>query len=561
MSVKLRPLFRLRTVLLLVMLAALLAPLAGVYRLLNTEMARQTETELYTQAALIESAYLRELDREYRLGGRRGKLINWIREQGYPTTDAYDNNDANPDELGWRHGILRPIRPTIDLGSDPRLDVPSWGDNPGMPEDPTATTIGHRIAPLLAMAYPRNLSGVRVLDRWGRVVASTADATGDFALEMPEALLALSGRPASVIRKRSSESLPQARLLRQSLTTIARAGEVTVYVGYPIIYPPLLEPDHPQRYVLGAIILGRTPRNVLKALYYKRDQIAVYAAAAVGMLALLVLAVAGTLTRPMRRLVEQSRNVAAGRSAGSVAIPRPGTHEVAELSRVLADTAASLGQRDNYIRDFARTMSHEFKTPLAGIIGSVETLSDHVETMSADERKRFLDNIAHDTGRLQRLSVGLLALARADVLVPSGETTSLDLLLTALAERYEARGLGLTREGNALDARVPMDRDTTETVLSNLLDNSLRHGGSRVTFTGTVVEGSLLRIDVTDNGEGLPAGDPEQLFKPFFSTSADKSGTGLGLAIVRSSLERHGGSIRALDTTPGATFRLELPVV
>ena len=80
--------------------------------------------------------------------------------------------------------------------------------------------------------------------------------------------------------------------------------------------------------------------------------------------------------------------------------------------------AEAIARRSRYLRDFAAAVSHEFKTPLAGIRGAVELLEDHHEEMTEAERARFLGNISADTARLSQLVTRLLDLARADMARP-----------------------------------------------------------------------------------------------------------------------------------------------
>jgi len=74
--------------------------------------------------------------------------------------------------------------------------------------------------------------------------------------------------------------------------------------------------------------------------------------------------------------------------------------------------AASMARRSRYLRDFAASLSHEFKTPLAGLRGGIELLQDHGESMTGEERDRFLTNIAGDAERLSRLISRLIELAK-----------------------------------------------------------------------------------------------------------------------------------------------------
>ena len=99
--------------------------------------------------------------------------------------------------------------------------------------------------------------------------------------------------------------------------------------------------------------------------------------------------------------------------------------------------AASIAHRSRYLRDFAAALSHEFKTPLAGLRGGIELLQDHGASMSGGERERFLANIAADTDRLSRLVGRMMELAQADM--RGGEpaaSTDLEPVLARLADGH-----------------------------------------------------------------------------------------------------------------------------
>jgi two-component system, OmpR family, sensor histidine kinase ChvG len=136
-----------------------------------------------------------------------------------------------------------------------------------------------------------------------------------------------------------------------------------------------------------------------------------------GILLLLAGVVSRGVTRPIEQLSAATRDVAAG--GGEVPeTPATAAVEIRALYEDFRAMAERIERRSGYLRDFAAAVSHEFKTPLAGITGAVELLQDHFETMSAEERRRFLDNIAADSERLSQLVGRLLDLARADMASP-----------------------------------------------------------------------------------------------------------------------------------------------
>ena len=229
--------------------------------------------------------------------------------------------------------------------------------------------------------------------------------------------------------------------------------------------------------------------------------------------------------------------------------------------------AITLEQRAEYIRSFASHVSHEFKTPLTAIQGGVEILRDHFDTMSTDERQRFLGNVAQDADRLTRLTQRLLELARADVLKP-GENDVADVIAVAerLRERYKERGLAVSIASKGEGAPVAMAEETLEAVLSHLLDNAHQHGanGATVRVNSELSAATLqpsLTITVSDDGPGISAANAKRIFEPFFTTARQKGGTGMGLAITRSLLAAHGGDIELDTSERGAEFKLRIPRV
>jgi signal transduction histidine kinase len=96
-------------------------------------------------------------------------------------------------------------------------------------------------------------------------------------------------------------------------------------------------------------------------------------------------------------------------------------------------------------------------------------------------------------------------------------------------------------------------------IFSNLADNAMRHGSSRLQVSAAR-QGHLLRIKVADDGEGVSPNNRSQIFDSFFTTRRDSGGTGMGLAIVRAMLDAHGGAIKLIDSEKGTAFELTLPV-
>ncbi|HEU4763770.1 MAG TPA: ATP-binding protein, partial [Gemmatimonadales bacterium] len=205
-------------------------------------------------------------------------------------------------------------------------------------------------------------------------------------------------------------------------------------------------------------------------------------------------------------------------------------------------------------RDFVANVSHELKTPLTSITGYAETLlADRPDPATAE---RFLQVIANNAHRMQRLVDGLLDLARVESGRWQPVPERLDVAALAreawdgLGDRAAARQVRLRTDIAANAAHVVADADALRQVLTNYLDNALRYApdGSVVTV-GTERQGDGTRIAVTDQGPGVAAEHLPRLFERFYradpSRSRDEGGTGLGLAIVKHLVEAQGGRVGA----------------
>jgi signal transduction histidine kinase len=222
--------------------------------------------------------------------------------------------------------------------------------------------------------------------------------------------------------------------------------------------------------------------------------------------------------------------------------------------------AQDLEQRTEYIRTFASHVSHEFKTPLTTLRGSLELLRDHIDTMSPEEKSRFLGNAEQAASRLERLVRRLLELARADVARPGDETAPLGPVIAGLTERYAKHGMNI-ETGELPGVAVAMPGEILEEILTNLIDNARQHGGESVHARIDALRKSrTVELVITDDGPGVSEGNASRIFTPFFTTARERGGSGLGLSIVRALIEAHGGTIVYQPERGGATFRLTIPL-
>ncbi|MEY4054680.1 MAG: hypothetical protein RL519_14, partial [Pseudomonadota bacterium] len=333
------------------------------------------------------------------------------------------------------------------------------------------------------------------------------------------------------------------------LDWISRATSIRMHQARPIMV---------QGKVVGAVLVSRSPRALFRGMWEDRGKIALGTGAIFALLLVLTGVLARAIVSPVERLSRASRALAQGRHTK----PRRPTLEVREIGSLYNDFAAmsaAIARRSRYLRDFAAALSHEFKTPLAGLSGGIELLQDHGATMAEDERQRFLRNMAADAGRLSRLVSRLMELAQADM--GRGDPAA----RTVLAPLLQSLAQGLENEHFAITAMLPPDLPqlaaepgALEVILTTLVENAKQAGARQLSITARL-EDSEIRIELVDDGPGIPPADRERIFDPFFTSKRARGGTGLGLPIARALAENGHGQLDLADSEVGTTFVLTYP--
>jgi signal transduction histidine kinase len=505
------PALRLRAILFatLLFVAALPGVAAVFLRVYENTLVQQTEAELIAQGAVLGSAY-----RQFWSGGRR---------------------------LPPEKTELSPERPTIDLRLMPVLPVqPGPEPLPG-PADPRAIAAAQALQPIVADAGRVTLAAIRLLDRRGCVLLGRTDL-GLCYRRLDEVRFALAGQTRTVLRRRGDYQP------RYALEMLSRASAIRVHHARPVTA---------DGQVIGVVLLSRSPRGLFLGMYQDRGKIALGIAA----IFLILLFLAGLLSRgvsrPIEALSEATENVARGR----VTVPEPPATAAVEIKALYENFAAMaerIERRSRYLKDFAAAVSHEFKTPIAGIRGALELLSDHGEGMSAEERERFIANAMADAGRLSHLLERLLAQARADMAIAAeGARTRLADPAAAVADAHRGPKLAVDVEiPDGLAAAAPPE--LIEAVLETLVENSQQAEASTVRIAGERA-GDCVILAVSDDGPGVPAGQEERVFEPFHTSRRAQGGSGLGLSIARSLLASVDGAIVSRPAERGALFEIRLP--
>ncbi len=526
-------LFRLRNILLSVMLMVLVLPLGGLYffRIYENELVQQTERELIAQAAALSASYRQLLRNLHANGEIYGQPL-----QGPSASQA--NSGAYPIP---RHSPYTPIPPALSLFDRILSPRPPAEPAQALAEE-WARRAGQLLRPVLQDTQQITLSGIRLLDPNGVVIAGREEVGLSLA-HIPEVGEALQGSYASVIRQRISDDPPP------PLYSISRGANIRVFIAFPVIENGRLQ---------GVMYLSRTPNNILRHLYAVKGRVLLVGVSLLLSVVTIVMLVSSAIARPIRELIRQTEKLKSGEQQLIKPLQNPVTREIAQLSESFADMSRALSERADYIRRFATHVSHEFKTPLTSIQGALELLQDHFDTMPEERRQRFIANLLADTNRLKQLVTRLLELAHADATLPSGQQCLLSDLVDQLKNRYAERGLHIDLDTECT-AALAIAPEALERVLVNLFENSLQHGADRMRIRLERLEASL-QIGLQDNGVGISRENRNKIFTPFFTTRRQVGGTGLGLEVAASLLKAYGASIALGESERGALFMLNLPL-
>ena len=272
--------------------------------------------------------------------------------------------------------------------------------------------------------------------------------------------------------------------------------------------------------------------------------------------------IAGRLARRVQRLERAAEEVARGRFVAP--LPVDSEDELGELTRAFNEMQGKLERVDRARREFIANASHELRTPIFSLGGFVELLRD--EDLDPRARAEFLQAVAEQVERLQKLATDLLDLSRLDAgsLDLTAENVDVARLADSVAREFvpalDAHGSKLALEIDTGRVEAVCDPDRVAQIMRILLDNAIRHTphGTDVEITAGRENGQV-RIGVADSGPGLEEATRRHAFERFF-TADGASGSGLGLAIAKELAERMDGGI-TLSSRPGRTvFTLDLPV-
>ncbi|MFS2123909.1 two-component system sensor histidine kinase CreC [Pseudomonas sp. Pseusp97] len=393
----------------------------------------------------------------------------------------------------------------------PQADI--WGVN--------KTAVNHRI-------YVTDAHGIVLLDSLGQAVGQDYSRWNDV-------FLTLRGQYGARSSRESADD-PESSVM---------------YVAAPI---------RDGEKIIGVVSVSKPNRTLQPYIDRSQRRLAWLGA---GLIALGLLVGAGLswwLSRSLDRLTRYAQAVSEGRRAE---LPRYRGGEMAQLADAVERMRVQLEGKD-YVERYVHTLTHELKSPLAAIRGAAELLEGE---MPAEQRARFVGNIAGEGERLQQLIERLLNLAQVEQRQGLEERVPVALqeLADELIDERLARVQGVQLEnGIAPQAMVHGERFLLRQALGNLLDNALDFtpAGGVIRFAAQP-EGEGWRVELFNQGEAIPDFALPRLTERFYSLPRPASGrksTGLGLNFVAEVAALHGGELSVENVQGGVRASLLLPL-
>ena len=324
----------------------------------------------------------------------------------------------------------------------------------------------------------------------------------------------------------------------------------------------MLDADsRPQRYAvaepvdknLTMILLGNIGDIYALKGSFRQIAFAVAGGASV-LLTLIALAVAGILTRPIRKLTEAARGITEQRDQ-PVPLPTGRKDEIGTLARAFSEMQETVEARETRLREESEArqalldaLAHEMRTPLTSLLGNARLLQRELPT---EERKRIADSMAKEIHRLTDMDQQLMKLITMGHESLETECISVLDLLRETAERLRPQAEGITIAVEGMNSSISGDFELLSLLADNLAANAIHASSAGM---AVILRAEPNGFTVQDQGIGMSEETIRHACEPFWK--ADKArtrrqgGAGLGLALCRRIAELHGGRLTFMSS-PG----------
>lgn len=305
--------------------------------------------------------------------------------------------------------------------------------------------------------------------------------------------------------------------------------------------------------IVGVVTIAKPTKQINSFAAHARSQIA-FRLLMTGLVVLLIGGIASWgLTRSILLLTTYARNIRDGKVS---TLPKLPDDETGELGKAFDEMRIALeGKR--YIEHYIQNLTHELKSPIAGVQGAVELLS---ENPPEEIRARFLANIESDVERLKSIVERLLELSSIESLDALNKVDKIPLkpLIAEVLDNFSGiaanRKIELSFFANT-ESSIQGDLFLVRQALSNLLDNGISFARSKVDIELRELD-HFVEILVNDDGAGIPEYAKNRVFERFYSLprpDSQRKSSGLGLCLVQEVMRLHQGSVKLVNQAGGGT--------
>jgi signal transduction histidine kinase len=342
----------------------------------------------------------------------------------------------------------------------------------------------------------------------------------------------------------------------------AKVYEGSIQRGYIYVILGGEEFENAASFVVGSYILRLGVRSMT---------ITLIAAAIFSLIAL------GFITKNLRRMLIVVRRFKEGNLNARINLKSQGElREFADSFNEMADTIVKnieeIKTMDNLRRDLVANVSHDLRTPLATIQGYIETILIKADSLSEDEKKKYMHTILNSTDRLKTLVSELFELSKLEAreTKPSPEAFSIAEIVQDIQQKNkviaEKKNIELSVDFPYNLPLVYADIGMMERVIQNLLDNAIKFTAENGKILMKLIpQSDMILIEVQDSGQGISNEALPHIFDRYQrnqrSTQKENEGLGLGLAIVKRILEAHNIEIEVNTAQDkGTIFSFKIPV-
>ncbi len=433
---------------------------------------------------------------------------------------------------------------------------------------------------LSTIGTQNGIEKVRIFNKEGKIIYSTDPSdNGKMVDKRAEACYACHAAD------RALEKLPISQTTRVFPGSAAgrTLGIINPIYNEPSCWQSDCHAHTKEQKVLGVLDITMSLADVDQGMYASQMRVLVTALIAIAVLSLIIYLLVDVIVLiPVSQIAAATRHVASGNLNYSISLKK--RDEIGDLAgsfnamtRQLSEAQRQLHQSDKLasVGRLAAGVAHEINNPLTGVL----TYSSYLlkRTANNPEAKEDLEVIVRETKRCREIVKGLLDFARQSTPEkrPRDVNEIVNRAVRILHNQFSLHRIELEQKLSPDLPAVSADSSQIQQVLVNLFmnaDDAMGEKGGKIVVTTAIATPEIrqasglpqsreyVRIDVSDNGCGIPSQNLSKIFEPFFTTKGQK-GNGLGLAMVWGIIEKHDGRISARsEEGKGTTFTILLPV-